>query len=747
MCATPLPGPDCSTSMVPRPASPSVVYWGGVFDIVISRPHNLHSLGSPDDWDVWLSTRIKGPFGVSVGQPVGASFHLKVLRLRSGHCKDTIRLSVEAGYSAPRETYNLQIVGPMGLRLGFVNSVRILGAEKKAPLRIAVIADHQLKDPSVALGGGDLNNGSYPHLGKDDPESMFIQEVYELSFFDPDFVIHLGDLVYGTDYKSEFPHTLHLWWKKPLAAFMVPGNHDGMALYRLGLRDGWYEDAIHSLKCANKLMAGDIDVYGVFSLLACLYGDLKKMLFEHLDQDGLVFWQKYLGPKNYSVSLGHTRFIGLNSYSGSAHRRHAFAFRFGAFGLKLDLGTAVDNYGGFLTPPVLEWLASEIEKARRKDQRVVLFLHHDPRGNEQSPWASAYHPNLPFPTEPLGLRKFQEWNIESNPQWDSDPDDGVEGETQTDNSAVRLLKLIAEGVDLVLMGHAHVDRDKVFEPGQEMVKGSGIRAARTIRFTKVTTASAHPGDPDGYWGYRLVEISRETITGLNWQPKNGLASIPAGNLWIAGSGTSEKSLYVVHNGLPGPVSGMLRAYLPASVYGWSFDTKGPGKVELRDVGIGNNGRNIYYLRTAVSGCAGKNFPPSEDAESVLRISARRVWNNSVPETEFSTSGSSFAADRDIEFDASATSDPDGDVIISYKWDFGDGNDQRGKRVSHSFNRPGTYTVRLTAMDSHGAYSSDTKTIIVSESLSCSSSGKGTLLGLLLGLLTLAAACGRKIRTR
>ena len=42
----------------------------------------------------------------------------------------------------------------------------------------------------------------------------------------------------------------------------------------------------------------------------------------------------------------------------------------------------------------------------------------------------------------------------------------------------------------------------------------------------------------------------------------------------------------------------------------------------------------------------------------------------------------------------ATSDANGVPALRYHWDFGDGTTEDGRRVTHSFDKAGTYTVRL-----------------------------------------------------
>lgn len=63
------------------------------------------------------------------------------------------------------------------------------------------------------------------------------------------------------------------------------------------------------------------------------------------------------------------------------------------------------------------------------------------------------------------------------------------------------------------------------------------------------------------------------------------------------------------------------------------------------------------------------------------------------------------------FDASASSDPDGSVA-KWQWDFGDGTTATGKTTAHTYAKKGSYTVKLTVTDNGGATSSTTKTVRV-----------------------------------
>ena len=56
-------------------------------------------------------------------------------------------------------------------------------------------------------------------------------------------------------------------------------------------------------------------------------------------------------------------------------------------------------------------------------------------------------------------------------------------------------------------------------------------------------------------------------------------------------------------------------------------------------------------------------------------------------------------------------DPDG-YIVSSSWDFGDGTNDTGRYVSHTFAAPGSYLVRLTVVDNAGMTSFLNQTVSV-----------------------------------
>ncbi|MEW5759794.1 MAG: PKD domain-containing protein [Candidatus Thermoplasmatota archaeon] len=74
----------------------------------------------------------------------------------------------------------------------------------------------------------------------------------------------------------------------------------------------------------------------------------------------------------------------------------------------------------------------------------------------------------------------------------------------------------------------------------------------------------------------------------------------------------------------------------------------------------------------------------------------------------------------VTFDASDSSDDEGDVL-SYYWDWGDNTSEtKSKIVSHTYKKPGRYTVILMVEDGHGGNSTTTLPLDVKAKTSCTS---------------------------
>lgn len=82
---------------------------------------------------------------------------------------------------------------------------------------------------------------------------------------------------------------------------------------------------------------------------------------------------------------------------------------------------------------------------------------------------------------------------------------------------------------------------------------------------------------------------------------------------------------------------------------------------------------------------------------------------SVPE------GSPVSFDGSVSYDpvdASGLPHPNGDALVGYTWDFGDGNVGTGAKPSHTYASSGTYTATLTVSDPNGLSHSETTTVTI-----------------------------------
>ncbi|GAG05822.1 unnamed protein product, partial [marine sediment metagenome] len=68
-------------------------------------------------------------------------------------------------------------------------------------------------------------------------------------------------------------------------------------------------------------------------------------------------------------------------------------------------------------------------------------------------------------------------------------------------------------------------------------------------------------------------------------------------------------------------------------------------------------------------------------------------------------------DVSLTFDGTDSYDLDG-TIVSYEWDFGDGESDTGSTPSHTYHSTGTYDVNLTVTDNDGLTDSDQTTVTV-----------------------------------
>ena len=108
---------------------------------------------------------------------------------------------------------------------------------------------------------------------------------------------------------------------------------------------------------------------------------------------------------------------------------------------------------------------------------------------------------------------------------------------------------------------------------------------------------------------------------------------------------------------------------------------------------------------APSGCvAAGDFANSQGKFRTLAI--HQI--NQAPLAQLTATPAEGVAPLAVELDASSSSDPDGDALVGYSFDFGDGTDpvtQEGAVVVHEYSGAGSYAASVTVADARGGVSS------------------------------------------
>lgn len=131
---------------------------------------------------------------------------------------------------------------------------------------------------------------------------------------------------------------------------------------------------------------------------------------------------------------------------------------------------------------------------------------------------------------------------------------------------------------------------------------------------------------------------------------------------------------------------------------------------------GSGGYDRTTFTTGLGGAVHLTFGPAGDTRALYYTTydnggeVRRIRYtgqvNRPPAAAVTASPTSGPAPLDVEFDASASTDPDGDAL-RFEWDFGDGSalvETDAPTVSHTYREVGTFQARVVAVDSAGARS-------------------------------------------
>lgn len=131
-----------------------------------------------------------------------------------------------------------------------------------------------------------------------------------------------------------------------------------------------------------------------------------------------------------------------------------------------------------------------------------------------------------------------------------------------------------------------------------------------------------------------------------------------------------------------------------------------------------NSFTLFTVQFSVIGKGVSVFHPFNDTVynfgiPVLHQTQDGIFSNRGVVAFFNVAPAILIVNQPVSFDGSASFNPNGTLIKSYSWSFGDGAvSGQGPLVPHNYTSPGRYSVTLTVTDQNGSTGTLTKTIPV-----------------------------------
>ena len=167
--------------------------------------------------------------------------------------------------------------------------------------------------------------------------------------------------------------------------------------------------------------------------------------------------------------------------------------------------------------------------------------------------------------------------------------------------------------------------------------------------------------------------------------------------------SSLKRFKVVINEPPKAEAGSDYVGIPGQTFRFdgsaSVDTDGKIKRYVWGFGDGSRGEGVALSHVfQKSGFYEVTLRVEDDSESPLNFAtdSLEVWINAPPVVEIGGDRISSPGES-VTFDTARSDDSDGE-IVEYIWDLGDGSQEAGEIVTHSYDKPGRYLVTLTIKD-------------------------------------------------
>ena len=144
-------------------------------------------------------------------------------------------------------------------------------------------------------------------------------------------------------------------------------------------------------------------------------------------------------------------------------------------------------------------------------------------------------------------------------------------------------------------------------------------------------------------------------------------------------------------------------WIDAGIFEWGGQTQAPIAIDGLRVQVYSDGVNDL-ISVHLRGRGGVSNKVNDSATETKATLIQYLPDTGAPESNFDY----VINDLEVDFDATSSTDDDG--IVSYEWDFGDGNTSTEQNPSNVFANSGSYSVMLTVTDTDGI--SDTSTQVI-----------------------------------